>query len=414
MIAAPPTAAAGVAAAAEAAEQAGIRRVTAVGWRDLDHPDAGGSEIHLDEVLSRWAAAGLDVTLHTARVAGAPPSANRRGYAVERRGGPVTSLVRSPLRARAARGDATVEAWHGINFCGPLWIRGPRLSVVHHVHAPEFHYVLPRPAAWAARRHEGSVSPRLYRRTPIVALSPSVRADLVALGFDPDLVTAVPPGVSSTFSPGGNRWPTPRVLAVCRLWPVKQVEVLVRAVAGLRDRHPDVELVVVGDGPCRPALTTLVEQLRAPVRLVGHVDEAELVDLYRSAWVLASASEGEGWGMTVTEAAACGTPAVVVDNAGHRHSVVHGVTGLLASGPQAIGAALDRVLGDVVLRARLGQAARARARDLTWDRTAAAMLDVLVEDALRRRPATAAQPAPGGYPPGWRVGPPTGCSPTTT
>ena len=47
--------------------------------------------------------------------------------------------------------------------------------------------------------------------------------------------------------------------------------------------------------------------------------------------MLASASVAEGWGMTITEAAACGTPAVVTDIAGHRDAVVDGVTGVLAA-----------------------------------------------------------------------------------
>ena len=47
------------------------------------------------------------------------------------------------------------------------------------------------------------------------------------------------------------------------------------------------------------------------MRLAGHVHEDALIDLYRRAWVLVSASAREGWGMTITEAAACGTPAVV-------------------------------------------------------------------------------------------------------
>lgn len=385
-----------LARAVAAAREVGIRRVRAVGWRDLDHPEAGGSEVHLDAVLARWAAAGLSVTLRTAAVPGAAPASRRNGYALERRGGRITSLVRTPLAERRARepADAVVEAWHGINFCGPLWIAGPRLAVVHHVHAPEFHYVLPRPAAWLARRHEGTVSPRLYRRTPIVALSPSVRADLVGLGYPEAGIHVVPPGVAPAFRPGGRRAPRPQVLTVGRLWPVKHVEVLVEAVGRLRHRHPGVELVVVGEGPCRAGIEALIHELDAPVRLVGRVDQAALVAAYRSAWVLASASAGEGWGMTVTEAAACATPAVVADNTGHRHSVVDGVTGLVVSGLDALTAALDRVLTDAGLRSRLGRAAHARARDLTWEGTAAAMLDVLVADARRRQAGAGA--APGG------------------
>ena len=56
-----------------------------------------------------------------------------------------------------------------------------------------------------------------------------------------------------------------------------------------------------------------------------------LLDEYRRAWVVASASLAEGWGLTLTEAAACGTPAVATDIRGHRCSVVDGGTGLLAA-----------------------------------------------------------------------------------
>ena len=368
-----------------AAAERGIRRVAAVAWRDLDHEDAGGSEVHLDAVLSAWAAAGLDVTLHVARVPGLPGRVTRHGYRADRRGSGVTGLVRSPWAAGRARPDATVEAWHGINFCGPLWIRGPRLGIVHHVHAPEFHHVMSRPAAWVARRHEGTVSSRLYRGSPLVALSPSVRDDLVALGYRPEGITVITPGVAAEYSPGGALSPTPRIVTVGRLWPIKRIDVVVQAVAALAPGRPGLELVVVGDGPLRADLGTAARAAGAPVRFVGRLPRSDLIELYRSAWVLATASEGEGWGMTITEAAACGTPAVVSDNAGHRHAVIDGVTGVVCGDADGMADALDRLLGDRPVLERMGRDARACAERLTWSAAAASLLQVLVDDADRRR-----------------------------
>ena len=378
--------------AARAARTAGIQRVRVVAWRDLDHPDAGGSEAHLHEVLRRWAAGGLEVTLLTGRVPGRPACAERAGYRVLRAGGPLTSLIGLPARARRVPADATVEAWHGVNVAGPLWAGRPRLAIAHHVHRHEFSYVLPRPAAWAARHQEGTLSPRLYRGTPLVTLSSPARDELVQLGFDADAITVVPPGVDGRFSQGGTRSPTPVLVTVGRLWPQKRVDLVVAAMAHLRDRHPSAELVVVGDGPCLPDIEARIRQTGARVRLAGRVDEATLVGLYRSAWVLTSASFGEGWGMTVTEAAACGTPAVVSANAGHRHAVVDGRTGLVVDidgatgGVERLAAALDRVLGDHELRARMGRAAAVRARTFDWDTAAARVLDVLT-DAATASPA---------------------------
>jgi glycosyltransferase involved in cell wall biosynthesis len=99
--------------------------------------------------------------------------------------------------------------------------------------------------------------------------------------------------------------------------------------------------------------------------------------------VVASASLAEGWGLTLTEAAACGTPAVATDVNGHRSSVVDGVTGVLAP-LDRLGDAIADVLLDDVLRARLGAAALARARTLTWESSARGVLQALHDQVLSR------------------------------
>ena len=141
----------------------------------------------------------------------------------------------------------------------------------------------------------------------------------------------------------------------------------------------------MGEGAERERLEDLVDQLDATewVRLPGHLSDTELVDLYRRAWVVASASVAEGWGMTITEAAACGTPAVVTDIGGHRDAVVDGVTGVLAP-PHRLGPEIEAVLRDAARRQRLGSAALARASTFTWEATAAGTLAVLADEAHRR------------------------------
>jgi glycosyltransferase involved in cell wall biosynthesis len=88
--------------------------------------------------------------------------------------------------------------------------------------------------------------------------------------------------------------------------------------------------------------------------------------------------------MTATEAAACGTPAVMTDIAGHRDAVIDGETGLLASDDDALAEQIARVLGDEVLRKSLAEAALERAAGLTWDATASSAFEVLAAEAARR------------------------------
>ena len=96
---------------------------------------------------------------------------------------------------------------------------------------------------------------------------------------------------------------------------------------------PDLTLTIVGDGPDRRALDEQVTRLGAAdwVEFAGRVEHDDLVTIYRRSWIVASASLAEGWGLSLTEAAGCATPAVATDIRGHRSSVVDGETGLLAS-----------------------------------------------------------------------------------
>lgn len=126
-----------------------IRRILIASWRDLEHPDAGGSELHVANIAKEWAARGIDVTLRTGSVPGLPPITTRDGYRVERRGGPHGIFLRTPM-GRTGDADALLEVWHGISFLAPLWSRVPTAAIAHHVHGDQFRQVLPLPLARVA------------------------------------------------------------------------------------------------------------------------------------------------------------------------------------------------------------------------------------------------------------------------
>jgi glycosyltransferase involved in cell wall biosynthesis len=149
---------------------------------------------------------------------------------------------------------------------------------------------------------------------------------------------------------------------------------------------PDLETIIVGEGMERSSLQARLRELGADgyVSLPGRVSSNELVHLYRRAWVVASTSVREGWGMTVSEAAACGTPAVATRIPGHIDVIDHGITGMLADRDDELVQQLETLLGDPLLRRRLGRAAQARVAPLTWEATARGTLAALVVDARSR------------------------------
>ena len=171
--------------------------------------------------------------------------------------------------------------------------------------------------------------------------------------------------------------------------PVKRFDLLIEALVKLKPRHPDLEAVIAGEGYERAKLESLIRSRGAEewLSLPGYIEQSELIDLYRRAWVVASSSLREGWGMTLTEAGACGTPSVVSKIGGHQDAVVDGETGILFEDTDGMVAALDSVLSDEVLRKRLGIGALEHSSRLSWDATARATLAVLANEAMKRRRA---------------------------
>jgi len=379
-----------VAKIGDLAAEAGLRRIHVLAWRDLADIEAGGSEIHADRVARLWAEAGIRVTMRTSFSAGSPDVAARSGYRVIRRGGRYMVFPRAVLAELSGLHgprDGLVEIWNGMPFLSPVWCRGPQAAWVHQPHTELWDRVLPRGRAAVGRVFERDLAPWLYRGTPVVTLSESVRSQLLRrFRFAPERVHVVPPGIDDRFrsGPGSRESVEPLLVAVGRLTASKQFDRVIRIVAQLRDRCP-ARLVVVGSGTERDRLLQLVSELDAGdwCELAGRVDDDVLCGLYRQAWALVSASASEGWGMTITEAAACGTPAVVSDIPGHADAVVDGETGHLAARDGGFIDALERIIKDPAHRSRLGDGARARASSLTWGRTAHDTLAVLA-GALRR------------------------------
>ena len=164
-----------------------------------------------------------------------------------------------------------------------------------------------------------------------------------------------------------------RMIFACRqLFPRKGIRFLIQAVAILKSRFPDIELVLAGDGFERPELERLAADLGIADATVflGWVPNAELPRYYRAAAVSVIPSLEEGFGIPAAEAMGCELPVVASDAGGLPEVVEHGVTGLIVpkGDTHALAEAIGRLLDDDVLRRRMGQAGRDRAlRLFDWE-----------------------------------------------
>ncbi|MFJ9817437.1 glycosyltransferase family 4 protein [Streptomyces sp. NPDC101151] len=382
--------------------EAAVRRIVVLAWRDVQDVAAGGSEFHTSAMAKVWADAGVEVILRTSRAPGHPRRVVRDGYRVVRRGGRYSvfpGLLAELMKMRRP-GTGVVEVWNGVPWLAPIWAAGPTVTWVHHVHGhvwQEHFGPLLGGLGWLA---ESRLAPALYQGAHICTPGASTRDDLVRrLGLPASLISVIPPGVDRAFftapssadSAGDGRSAFPSVVLVARMVKSKRIDLVIRAMAEVVRRHPSARLDVIGDGPELARLKALTSHHfgdPAPITFLGHVGQAELVRRYRKAWLLVSASSAEGWGLTVSEAAVCGIPAVVTDIPGHRDAVLHGVTGLLV-GPGQLADAIGRLLADHALRLRLGVQAAHYAARLRWETTAWRTAEILAHGAGPRARACA-------------------------
>jgi glycosyltransferase involved in cell wall biosynthesis/O-antigen/teichoic acid export membrane protein len=366
------------------------RHILVLTDRDWTHPQGGGTGTNLYGQIARWVAWGHRVTV----VAGDYPGAKKveelaPNLVVHRMGTRLTVFPRAAwatLRGLARDADVVLEVVNGIAFFTPLWwwLRRPRVALVHHVHQDHYVHELGRRGKAAAFVLEHLPLRFLYRGTRVLTISNAARDDLIELGVERERIHVVYMGVEQEQFRPTERAERPTLLYLGRLKQYKRLEVLLDVLEAV----PEAHLEVAGEGDHRAVLEAEIDErgLHDRVTLHGFVGEDEKAELYGRAWVTLTASSAEGWCLTVMEAAACGTPSAALRVGGLSESIVDGQTGVLADTPEELAGGVRDLVRDPERRERFGDAAHARARGFTWDRTARENLAVLERAAEEPAP----------------------------
>jgi glycosyltransferase involved in cell wall biosynthesis len=355
-------------------------------WRDPTHPWAGGAEVFLYELARRWLDQGHQVSWYCSRHPTQAPSHNLNGIEIHRQGGFYGVFARAPLHFLTkglGRFDVIVDSANGIPFFTPLYTRTPKIVLVHHVHSEVFFRELPLPLAHLANALERFVMPLVYRRTPFVTVSNSTRQALAVLGIPADQVRLVHNGVDLEAYQPGPKSQDPTMLFLGRLRHYKSVDVAIRALPLLLESVPDLHFNIAGSGPAETALRRLAQQLGLEnrVHFHGYVTDEVKKRLLKAAHIVVNPSFTEGWGLTVLEANACGTPVVGADVPGLRDSIHHGKTGLLVpyGDPKALAEAVGHLLADGELRQRMTHQALDWVKHFNWKNSADRFLELIIQ-----------------------------------
>lgn len=351
-------------------------RVVILAWRDIENPEAGGSEVVMHHLAQGLVRRGHRVVLVCAGEHGT------HEYPVVRNAGRGTQYLFAPWATRRFRdADVLVEVVNGMPFLTDLWWHGPRVSFVHHVHGDQWHQHFGWPVGPIGQVLETRLFPAVARRDLVVTVSPSTRDELAAIGFDPDAVRVLRLGLDESLRVDEpTEAPEPLFVACGRLSPNKQYGLLLDLWDEVR-RTTGGRLVLVGEGIER---AQLAERLPPDVTLAGFVDEATKSALFRDAWLFVHTARQEGWGLVLLEAAAAGTPSLALDAPGVRDAIVDGVSGVLAPSPEAMVKEWVDLVADTERRGALARGALERSRSFDWEHTVEQFEAALVEAVDRR------------------------------
>lgn len=351
-------------------------RLLVINWQDRENPQGGGAELHLHEIFGRLAARGHTVHLLCSGFDGAPGRATLDGIEVYRVGGRYTFqfLAKRFYRRNLARHDYdfVIEDLNKVPLFTPLWKPRRCALIVHHLFGSTAFHEASAPMAalvWLSERPIG----RLYRNTPVEAVSDSTAQDLVQRGIPRQNIRVIYNGVNlKHLTPNpAERSATPLFSYMGRVKKYKRIDLVIKAFA--RVENADARLEIAGAGNYGAELEKLVQSLdlASRVRFLGRISEDEKLSLLRRSWATVLASPKEGWGISNLEAAACGTPVIAVDSPGIRESVMDGETGyLVPSSAAEIAAKMNALIDDPALVSTLGSKGRAFAEAFTWDRAA--------------------------------------------
>lgn len=364
--------------------------ILVVNYRDRLHPAAGGAEKHLHRIFSLIAQMGHQVVLFTTSFKGAAPREVVDGIQVIRKGSDLMFQLNCALSLRKLdrefNFDVVVEDLNKLPLFTPFFLNKPVLVQMHHLWRGSIFHEAALPVAlgvWAFER----IIPWFYRKQDFAVVSPSTKRELHEIGIEEDRIAVIYNGSDDCgVSPESEtevaiHAGAPYFLWLSRVHKYKGIWTALNAFKEFAPNHPDVKLVVAGDGPLLKKIPSWLKQngLSEQVELLGFVSREKKRELLAGAVALLQTSYKEGWGLTVVEAAKLGTTTIASDVPGLRDSVRNGETGLLfqAGDFSACASEMDRIYCNDDLRTRLADAAKVYADEFRWDTAAELTMNLL-------------------------------------
>ena len=353
-------------------------RILIFNLRDAKNPSAGGAEVFTHEIAKNWVKSGNEVTLLTAGFKGAKKREEIDGVSIIRLGNMFSVYLSAKTfykKHLKGKYDVVIDEYTCRPFLTPKFVAEPIIFLAHELAREKYFYEVPPLLSHICYYF---LEPRWinnYVDIPTVTVSNSTKQDLLGMGIKN--VNIVPEGIN--FKPLDKvpeKEKEPTLLFVGLLKKVNLADHAIEAFKIISKEVPSARLWVVGRGTELKRLKKLAESLN--ITFFGYVSEEKKLELMSKAHVILVPAVKEGWGLTVTEANACGTPAIGYHVHGLRDSIRDEITGLLTdSHPEALAETTITLFNDEELKQRLTENALKWSKSFSWDKTADEFMEII-------------------------------------
>lgn len=364
-----------------------VLRFLVINWRDIKNPEAGGAEIHLHEIFKRIVQHGHQVTLLTSKYNGCKRGEIIDGIRVIRIGTKLTFLFSAFFYYITRFGfgknnfDFIIDDISKIPVFTPLYVKKPIIAIIHHIHGKTLFKELPFFMAVFAYICEW-LMPFFYKKIPIITVSESTRNELILKGIPKSNIEIIYNGVNHELYVPGKKSEKPLIIYIGRVKKYKQLEDLIKAFNIIRNNGKNIELIIAGRGDYHEELKNLVKKMSIDsnsIKIYKNITEQEKISLLQKGWIYAITSMKEGWGISIIEANACGTPIIAYRVSGLKDAVKNGQTGLLVKNGdiKELANTIEMLLSNTELREKLTNNTTEWAKKFDWNKSSEEFLNLI-------------------------------------
>lgn len=353
--------------------------------RDPFHPKAGGAERTIAEVSSRLSSFGHEITVLSTQWSGSKSLFSTGVLMVRRFGNSFTLHMYVPIFILKYNPDLIInDLGHAVPWPSTSLLRKKSIVFFRHLHARSLPGQVSKILSLAITAVERCYF-LIYPHRIFVTESTTSRDDLIFLGISENNIRLNSPGINLQLFTLSSKTANPSIVYFGGFRRYKRPTEVVYIFKEINNQIPEATLTFIGDGPELDHVKTKVKDLHLTdkITFTGRIDTKELAEIVSKSWINVHTSLTEGWGYSILEASATGTPTVAYSVPGVIDAIENGLNGIKVNDgdrPAFVSAAVS-ILNDPL---KWQASSRKIAEKYSWDSTAK-VWDKMIRDTVSGR-----------------------------